>query len=163
MLGAQTVRVTGADPADPRTRYTLQTAVIGARLLGWPGRGSEHLRQRARQGGAVLRCSPRKRRTHWATSPSATRRPALSACHHGGWRLPACPPAWRYEQTSGDRGQPFGPEAGGDERRPGPGGGTATAAPTRARPQASLKGHSPYVPRRVRQPCSRVTGSASRW
>lgn len=26
----------GADPADPRHRYTLQTAVIGARLLGWP-------------------------------------------------------------------------------------------------------------------------------
>lgn len=31
--------LTGADPADPRTRYTLQTAVIGARLLGWPGPG----------------------------------------------------------------------------------------------------------------------------
>ncbi|MFG2387764.1 PucR family transcriptional regulator [Streptomyces lavendulae] len=27
---------TGADPADPLNRYTLQTAVIGARLLGWP-------------------------------------------------------------------------------------------------------------------------------
>lgn len=26
----------GADPADPRHRYTLQTAAIGARLLGWP-------------------------------------------------------------------------------------------------------------------------------
>ena len=28
--------LTGADPADPVHRYTLQTAVIGARLLGWP-------------------------------------------------------------------------------------------------------------------------------
>ncbi|MBT2452900.1 helix-turn-helix domain-containing protein [Streptomyces sp. ISL-43] len=27
--------LTGADPADPLHRYTLQTAVIGARLLGW--------------------------------------------------------------------------------------------------------------------------------
>ncbi|MEU9717618.1 helix-turn-helix domain-containing protein [Streptomyces sp. NPDC047976] len=26
----------GADPMDPRHRYTLQTAAIGARLLGWP-------------------------------------------------------------------------------------------------------------------------------
>ncbi|MET9885562.1 helix-turn-helix domain-containing protein [Streptomyces sp. NPDC006430] len=29
--------LTGSDPADPVNRYTLQTAVIGARLLGWPG------------------------------------------------------------------------------------------------------------------------------
>ncbi|MCY0929116.1 helix-turn-helix domain-containing protein [Streptomyces sp. H27-H1] len=29
--------LTGADPADPVNRYTLQTAAIGARLLGWPG------------------------------------------------------------------------------------------------------------------------------
>ncbi|MDT9682293.1 helix-turn-helix domain-containing protein [Streptomyces sp. TRM76323] len=29
-------RLTGADPADPVDRYTLQTAVIGARLLDWP-------------------------------------------------------------------------------------------------------------------------------
>ncbi|MEV7425595.1 MULTISPECIES: PucR family transcriptional regulator [unclassified Streptomyces] len=29
-------RLTGADPADPTHRYTLQTAVIGARLMGWP-------------------------------------------------------------------------------------------------------------------------------
>ncbi|MEU5217354.1 helix-turn-helix domain-containing protein [Streptomyces sp. NPDC020807] len=29
-------RLTGADPGDPVQRYTLQTAVIGARLLGWP-------------------------------------------------------------------------------------------------------------------------------
>jgi sugar diacid utilization regulator len=29
-------QLTGADPADPMHRYTLQTAVIGARLLGWP-------------------------------------------------------------------------------------------------------------------------------
>ncbi|GEB53777.1 MULTISPECIES: PucR family transcriptional regulator [Streptomyces] len=29
-------RLTGADPSDPTHRYTLQTAVIGARLLGWP-------------------------------------------------------------------------------------------------------------------------------
>ncbi|MEV0321378.1 PucR family transcriptional regulator [Streptomyces sp. NPDC050658] len=28
--------LTGADPADPVMRYTLQTAVIGARLLDWP-------------------------------------------------------------------------------------------------------------------------------
>ncbi|MFK0238886.1 PucR family transcriptional regulator [Streptomyces vinaceus] len=28
--------LTGADPADPANRYTLQTAVIGARLLDWP-------------------------------------------------------------------------------------------------------------------------------
>jgi sugar diacid utilization regulator len=28
--------LTGADPSDPMHRYTLQTAVIGARLLGWP-------------------------------------------------------------------------------------------------------------------------------
>ncbi len=31
-------KLTGADPADPVHRYTLQTAVIGARLLGWPTR-----------------------------------------------------------------------------------------------------------------------------
>ncbi|MET9912053.1 helix-turn-helix domain-containing protein [Streptomyces sp. NPDC006476] len=30
-------KLTGADPADPAHRYMLQTAVIGARLLGWPG------------------------------------------------------------------------------------------------------------------------------
>ncbi|WP_037576084.1 PucR family transcriptional regulator [Phaeacidiphilus oryzae] len=30
--------LTGADPADPAHRYTLQTAVIGARLLDWPAR-----------------------------------------------------------------------------------------------------------------------------
>ncbi|MEU6164345.1 PucR family transcriptional regulator [Streptomyces tanashiensis] len=29
-------RLTGADPGDPVQRYTLQTAVIGARLLDWP-------------------------------------------------------------------------------------------------------------------------------
>lgn len=29
-------QLTGADPADPMHRYTLQTAVIGARLLDWP-------------------------------------------------------------------------------------------------------------------------------
>ncbi|MEV6544490.1 helix-turn-helix domain-containing protein [Streptomyces sp. NPDC051665] len=29
-------QLTGADPADPGQRYTLQTAVIGARLLDWP-------------------------------------------------------------------------------------------------------------------------------
>ncbi|MFI5763690.1 MULTISPECIES: PucR family transcriptional regulator [unclassified Streptomyces] len=32
--------LTRADPADPLNRYTLQTAVIGARLLGWPGDGA---------------------------------------------------------------------------------------------------------------------------
>ncbi|MEU6814177.1 helix-turn-helix domain-containing protein [Streptomyces sp. NPDC046860] len=31
-------QLTGSDPADPLHRYTLQTAVIGARLLGWPAR-----------------------------------------------------------------------------------------------------------------------------
>ncbi|MCF3120727.1 helix-turn-helix domain-containing protein [Streptomyces arenae] len=31
-------QLTGANPADPVHRYTLQTAVIGARLLGWPER-----------------------------------------------------------------------------------------------------------------------------
>ncbi|MFI7007783.1 PucR family transcriptional regulator [Streptomyces sp. NPDC050145] len=31
-------QLTGADPADPVHRYTLQTAVIGARLLDWPNR-----------------------------------------------------------------------------------------------------------------------------
>ncbi|MYV50573.1 helix-turn-helix domain-containing protein [Streptomyces sp. SID2888] len=30
--------LTGNDPTDPTHRYTLQTAVIGARLLEWPGR-----------------------------------------------------------------------------------------------------------------------------
>ncbi|MFB7338610.1 PucR family transcriptional regulator [Streptomyces hydrogenans] len=29
-------RLTGSDPGDPMQRYTLQTAAIGARLLGWP-------------------------------------------------------------------------------------------------------------------------------
>nr|WP_241266286.1 helix-turn-helix domain-containing protein [Streptomyces boncukensis] len=29
-------QLTGANPADPTHRYMLQTAVIGARLLGWP-------------------------------------------------------------------------------------------------------------------------------
>ncbi|WTF12720.1 helix-turn-helix domain-containing protein [Streptomyces sp. NBC_00566] len=31
-------QLTGNNPADPVHRYTLQTAVIGARLLGWPAR-----------------------------------------------------------------------------------------------------------------------------
>ncbi|AZK95365.1 MULTISPECIES: PucR family transcriptional regulator [Streptomyces] len=31
-------KLTAADPSDPVHRYTLQTAVIGARLLGWPER-----------------------------------------------------------------------------------------------------------------------------
>ncbi|KRV49770.1 regulator [Wenjunlia vitaminophila] len=31
-------RLTGSNPADPLHRYTLQTAVIGARLLDWPAR-----------------------------------------------------------------------------------------------------------------------------
>ncbi|AYG78317.1 Purine catabolism regulatory protein [Streptomyces hundungensis] len=30
--------LTGANPADPVHRYTLQTAVIGARLLDWPAK-----------------------------------------------------------------------------------------------------------------------------
>ncbi|WP_344013311.1 PucR family transcriptional regulator [Streptomyces thermospinosisporus] len=32
-------KLTGANPADPAQRYMLQTAVIGARLLGWPADG----------------------------------------------------------------------------------------------------------------------------
>ncbi|MFI6352256.1 PucR family transcriptional regulator [Streptomyces sp. NPDC050743] len=31
-------QLTGSNPADPLHRYTIQTAVIGARLLGWPTR-----------------------------------------------------------------------------------------------------------------------------
>ncbi len=31
-------QLTGSDPADPMHRYTLQTAVIGARLLDWPAK-----------------------------------------------------------------------------------------------------------------------------
>ncbi|MFD7341316.1 helix-turn-helix domain-containing protein, partial [Streptomyces violascens] len=31
-------QLTGANPADPPHRYTLQTAVIGARFLEWPRR-----------------------------------------------------------------------------------------------------------------------------
>ncbi|WP_199551447.1 CdaR family transcriptional regulator [Streptomyces sp. N35] len=31
-------QLTGSDPADPVHRYTLQTAVIGARLLDWPAK-----------------------------------------------------------------------------------------------------------------------------
>ena len=30
--------LTGRDPADPAQRFELQTAVTGARLLGWPDR-----------------------------------------------------------------------------------------------------------------------------
>lgn len=30
--------LTGTDPTDPAHRYTLQTAVLGARLLDWPAR-----------------------------------------------------------------------------------------------------------------------------
>lgn len=42
-LGALTYRMerihklTGTNPGDPVHHYTLQTAIIGARLLGWPG------------------------------------------------------------------------------------------------------------------------------
>jgi DNA-binding PucR family transcriptional regulator len=28
--------LTGLDPVDPAHRFTLQVAVLGARLLGWP-------------------------------------------------------------------------------------------------------------------------------
>jgi len=31
-------KLTGSDPSDPMHRYTLQTAVIGARLLDWPAK-----------------------------------------------------------------------------------------------------------------------------
>ena len=30
------VRLTGLDPDEALQRYTLETAVFGARLLGWP-------------------------------------------------------------------------------------------------------------------------------
>ncbi|GAQ51832.1 PucR family transcriptional regulator [Streptomyces acidiscabies] len=33
-------QLTGSDPSDPTHRYTLQTAVIGARLLNWPATAS---------------------------------------------------------------------------------------------------------------------------
>jgi DNA-binding PucR family transcriptional regulator len=33
-------QVTGSNPTDPVHRYTLQTAVIGARLLDWPSSDS---------------------------------------------------------------------------------------------------------------------------
>ncbi|MER6053470.1 helix-turn-helix domain-containing protein [Streptomyces sp. NPDC001793] len=36
---ARVHQLTGADPADPVHRYTLHTAVIGARLLDWPAQG----------------------------------------------------------------------------------------------------------------------------
>ena len=29
--------MTGYDPADPMQRFTLYAAVLGARLIGWPG------------------------------------------------------------------------------------------------------------------------------
>ncbi|GAA5004138.1 PucR family transcriptional regulator [Kitasatospora paranensis] len=35
------VRLTGLDPDDALQRYTLETAVFGARLLGWPGSAAE--------------------------------------------------------------------------------------------------------------------------
>ncbi|QFQ99033.1 PucR family transcriptional regulator [Streptomyces phaeolivaceus] len=34
-------KLTGADPSEPVHRYTLQTAVIGARLLDWPSKPSQ--------------------------------------------------------------------------------------------------------------------------
>ena len=33
---AKIAELTGRDPADPAQRFELQTAVTGARLLGWP-------------------------------------------------------------------------------------------------------------------------------
>jgi hypothetical protein len=40
---AHIVRLTGLDPDDALQRYTLETAVLGARLLGWPeGSAEEH-------------------------------------------------------------------------------------------------------------------------
>ena len=33
---ARIAELTGRDPADPGQRFELQTAVTGARLLGWP-------------------------------------------------------------------------------------------------------------------------------
>ncbi|MEV3993653.1 helix-turn-helix domain-containing protein [Streptomyces sp. NPDC049837] len=35
-------QLTGYDPTDPDQRYTLQTAVLGARLLGWPSQPLQH-------------------------------------------------------------------------------------------------------------------------
>ncbi|MEV6580492.1 helix-turn-helix domain-containing protein [Streptomyces sp. NPDC051582] len=40
--------LTGADPADPINRYALQTAVIGARLLGWPSDADWAVKERSR-------------------------------------------------------------------------------------------------------------------
>ena len=33
-------RLTGFSPDDPTQRFTLETAVLGAKLLGWPDRPS---------------------------------------------------------------------------------------------------------------------------
>jgi sugar diacid utilization regulator len=38
---AHIVRLTGLDPGDALQRYTLETAVFGARLLGWPDHSAE--------------------------------------------------------------------------------------------------------------------------
>ena len=35
---ARVQRLTGYDPCSPEQRYTLETAVLGARMLGWPDR-----------------------------------------------------------------------------------------------------------------------------
>jgi DNA-binding PucR family transcriptional regulator len=35
---ARVHRLTGYDPTSPDQRYTLETAVLGARMLGWPER-----------------------------------------------------------------------------------------------------------------------------
>jgi hypothetical protein len=37
--------LTGHDPADPRDRFVLQAAVLGARALGWPDHDDAHARQ----------------------------------------------------------------------------------------------------------------------
>jgi len=39
---ARIAELTGRDPADPAHRFELQTAVTGARLLGWPDALVEH-------------------------------------------------------------------------------------------------------------------------
>jgi DNA-binding PucR family transcriptional regulator len=33
---ARVQQLTGYDPVAPEQRYTLETAVLGARMLGWP-------------------------------------------------------------------------------------------------------------------------------
>jgi hypothetical protein len=45
-------RLTGYDPASPEHRYTLETAVLGARLLGWPNQAPNQAPDQASGGSA---------------------------------------------------------------------------------------------------------------